>query len=258
MGVVEVPLSSLTHSQVVRKWFDLKLEPDVAKVHRAKYQNKDNYVAPRMLVEMHYSYSKYGEFFSYFTPRPWVPAPQPDFQITIMLNAVFKLLTLLGPIFWLLDQITKVIFWMDVFKSSVVLSIFCFCTLNPWAYPVLFQTLLLYHMGWKFVETKLDTSFTGGSYVPGNVREMEKELQKKIEEEENKDGKKKDAENVDSMLTGLASKSLFVTGMQDTLKWIQNLIVMINWSLELIWNLFNWSNVYVTQSVRFLRVRNSS
>jgi hypothetical protein len=246
MGIVEVPLSGLTHSKTVRKWYDLKLEAEVAKGLRAK--SKDGvYPAPRILVEMQYTFSAAGELFSYFTPRPMKPVPQPDFQITIMLNAVFRLLTLLGPIFWLLDQVGKVIMWTDVFKSVAVLTIFCFCTLNPWAYPILFQSLLLYFMAWKFVESKLDSSFIGGSELPGNVREMEKQLKEKIEEGENGD-KKKD-QPMDSMLTGLASKSLFVTGMQDTLKWLQNMLVFICDILEMIWNLFNWTNPIITQSI---------
>jgi hypothetical protein len=111
--------------------------------------------------------------------------------------------------------------------------------------------LLLHHMAWKYIDTQLDSSFTAASSLPANLREMEKELKHREDEVSVVSEAKKKEEALDGLLTGFASKSIAVTGLQSTLKWLQNLLVWICDIIEMIWNLFNWSNPGMTQLVKY-------
>jgi hypothetical protein len=259
MGIIELPLAELSHQKTVRKWFNLHLEPDVLKAVKAKHKDGDIPVA-RLLVEFQYTFSRSGEFFSYLTAKPTVPVPEAEFQITLLNATIWRLLQLLAPVFWLFGQIGEVFMWKDTFKSMTVLLIFCTCTLYPWLYPILLQSLLLYHMTWKYMETQLDASFSNASSLPANLREMEKELKQRMDEAATSsadDGKKKQ-EAFDGLFTGLASKSIAATGLTSTLKWLQNLLVFICDIIEMIWNLFNWHNPGLTQIVSIpLKFHNS-
>jgi len=238
IGIVEIPVAELSHELEFSQWYMLKLDPAVVKAARDR---KEVPPMSELFLKLHYTYSKAGDFFSHFNPPVVEKPPAPDFELMRTVSEAFRLLGLLQPVFWVLGQVSSVIFWTDTFTSMAVFAVLSILVLLPWTFWPFLQILLLVHMtkNWVSIHVKKSTI----SAV--EVRELRKSLEEAATTAEDQqrmimDGLKD--KSFDSFFTSLASKSINAAGMNALMKWLQNLIAMINNSLELIYNLFNWSS----------------
>jgi len=153
MGEVNIPLWVLSSQKEIRRIFDINVAPGVR--HSSDLEH-----VPQIVLELQYTFSKTGEFFSYFTPET-EPFEEEEFSIDKFQREITRIYTFFMPLINFFIEIGFVVMWKRPYVSGFILIILWFLYFNPWLSPVLFQLILIRYMCLQYLtsQVKKDTAY---------------------------------------------------------------------------------------------------
>lgn len=259
IGEVRIPLSDLRHQQRFVEWFPVDLDEEVRRGSVLSNMNKsflasfrgspskgEDKVAreakePRIRLELQFTYSKLGDFFSHFDPESPKQVPEEKFNVEVLYAQILRFFRLISPLFVFFTAVNDVIAWKRPHVTAMVLVLFWYLCVNPWLFPVFMQLLLLRHILRQLVLSE---------YRRASEQDRRIELMSDVKDHElNAPAPSKSVEHFGTVLRTFANTTLAFSGWEEYLQYYQNIIKWTNDIMEWIAGLFSWQNPGVTRIV---------
>jgi len=230
IGWFDVDLIDLSHQEPERKWYTIALSPGAEISHDR---------TPQVQLEMHFTYSRVGEFCSYFYgPDPNIADPyDEEFELDKLYREILRIVAALQPVIDFFPWLTAVLMWDNPITSSFWLFICVHVRVNTWIYPMLMQILLLKHMSVTYVVKQ----WQGGPRIyKEEIEEASHDTTVAHEKEEEVDVGEAKA-SMSGVLTTVASAALG-SDWKVWAHWLQNLCKWITDLIEWLVGWFEWEH----------------
>jgi len=247
IGYFDVALKYLAHEQTVTGDFFLKKpknqedkKDDEKKKGKkpedfGKWESKD---PPRVKLQLRYTFSRMGEMVSYWNPEPAVAKPPPEFEVNLLYKNLMVLLENIQPLINFFYAFYMVLLWDDPYYSAWISFCFVICCFHPWALAVFIQGWLIYYMISKYIEYKAKNGHIASSTDVGQDTKVITSAPASPEPAEYK-----------LPMAGTLYLAIKSAGMVGDMKWYQNILGTVNWSLETLYSLFDWSSPSTSHTI---------
>lgn len=247
MGEVQIPFWVLSNQELIDHTFDINLAPGVPSDPKSLH-------IPQLCLQLQYTVSRWGEFFSYFSPEA-EPYKEEPYSTDSLYNEAMRIITFCQPLFMFFGLIGEVIMWQNPSVSGFVLISFWIMWCYPWTSPVFFQLLLIRHMCLKYLEIRW-TKDKEYANVMAQFEEIRIIKNKKLMDEDNESSddedlvERKKKENDKKKTAYLKFMDSIVSkDWNEWLGWIQNLLKWLTDIGEFTVGLFQWSHIPTTRAI---------
>jgi len=262
---LSIPVFNLSHQQRFSSWYPITLSPEAQnkmsqsqfKREKSGSQNKSEEekeekeekegkeeegkegkeseeVKPRIRLELHYTFSKIGQFLSFFSSQGAKTKDQ-EVNVDVMFGHAHKIFQQLNPLWEALVSIITIIQLQPVSPAQkrwrmVARFMLIFLAFQPWCFLIGVEIFLIRFIIWQYM---FDVwSKKEREKQQGDRGEPEREIQ--------------EVEHLSGPLNSLALNGLAVAGVSEQMGVAQTNIELISETIERWFGYFQWKNKFAT------------